>query len=56
MESIGGTATVVCTWLAVRWLGLPGLGVGFLGSYFVYYLAVWITIRREIPLGVDSAQ
>lgn len=50
MEAIGGTATVVCTWLAVRWLGLPGLGVGFLGSYFVYYLAVYVTIRREIPL------
>jgi enterobacterial common antigen flippase len=50
MESIGGVATIVTTWLAVRWLGLPGLGVGFLASYFVYYAAVWITIRREVPL------
>jgi O-antigen/teichoic acid export membrane protein len=49
-ESIAGVSTVVATWLAVRWLGLPGLGVGFLASYIVYYLAVWITIRREVPL------
>ncbi|MGH9648547.1 MAG: O-antigen translocase, partial [Bryobacteraceae bacterium] len=50
IESIGGVANVATTWLAVRWLGLPGLGVGFLATYLVYYLAVYITIRREIPL------
>jgi len=50
IEAIGGVATVATTWLAVRWLGLPGLGVGFLATYFVYYSAVYITIRREIPL------
>jgi len=49
-ESIGGLATVVTTWLSVRWFGLPGLGISFLLTYLIYYVAVWIIIRREIPL------
>jgi len=49
-ESIGGAATLGATWLAVRQFGLPGLGIGFLAGYIVYYAAVWLTIRREIPL------
>lgn len=49
-ESIGGAATLFATWLAVRWMGIAGLGVSFLASYIIYYLAVWVIIRREIPL------
>ena len=49
-ESIGGIATLVTTWLAVRWLGLSGLGVSFVATYIIYYLAVWVIIRRHIPL------
>lgn len=49
-ESIGGVATLVTTWLAVRWLGLSGLGIAFLATYIIYYLAVSVVIRREIPL------
>jgi PST family polysaccharide transporter len=50
IESIGGAATLTTTWLAVRWLGLPGLGISFLATYIIYYLVVWLITRREIPL------
>jgi PST family polysaccharide transporter len=49
-ESIGGVASLLTTWLAVRWFGLSGLGIGFLAAYIVYYFAVWVIIRREIHL------
>lgn len=49
-ESIGGAATLATTWLAVRLFGLPGLGIGFVVTYAVYYGAVWIIVRRELPL------
>jgi PST family polysaccharide transporter len=49
-ESIGGLATIVTAWLGVRWFGLPGLGMSFLATYIIYYLAVWLVIRRQIPL------
>jgi PST family polysaccharide transporter len=49
-ESIGGAAMLAATWLGVRWFGMTGLGVSFLASYVIYYLAVWVVIRREVPL------
>jgi PST family polysaccharide transporter len=49
-ESIGGAASLVITWLAVRWFGLSGLGIGFLAAYIIYYAIVWLVIRREIHL------
>jgi PST family polysaccharide transporter len=50
VECAGGVATLGTTWLFVRWLGLPGLGVSFLATYVIYYCVVWWTIRREIQL------
>jgi PST family polysaccharide transporter len=49
-ESIGGLANIVTLWLAVRWFGLPGLGISFLVAYIIYYAAVWVIVRREIHL------
>jgi PST family polysaccharide transporter len=49
-ESIGGVSILLSTWLAVHFFGLPGLGIGFLFTYVIYYLAVWLIIRREVPL------
>jgi PST family polysaccharide transporter len=49
-ESVSGVSLLVSTWLAVRWLGLSGLGISFLFSYMIYYLAEWIIIRRKVPL------
>ncbi len=49
-ESIGGLATLLTTWLFVRWFGLSGLGISFLATYVIYYVAASVIIRREIPL------
>jgi PST family polysaccharide transporter len=49
-ESIAGIASLATTWLAVRWFGLSGVGIGFLATYVIYYFVVWIVIRREIQL------
>jgi PST family polysaccharide transporter len=49
-ECVGGALSLGTTWLAVRWFGLPGLGISFLGSYVVYYFVVWVILRREVPL------
>jgi PST family polysaccharide transporter len=54
MESIGGFTTIATTWLAVRLLGLPGLGISFLATYVIYYGVVWAVLRREIPLRLTS--
>ncbi len=54
-ESIGGVVTIVATWLAVRWFGLSGLGISFVGIYVVYYLVVWLILRREVPLTWTAA-
>ncbi len=49
-ESIGGITNLLSTCLAVRFLGLPGLGIGFLTSYIVYYVVVRTIISRDINL------
>jgi len=49
-ELLGGVFTLASTWLAVRWYGLPGLGISFLISYIIYYFVVSVAIRRKIPL------
>jgi len=50
VECVGGIATLGSTWVFVRWLGLPGLGISFLATYIVYYFVVWFVIKREVPL------
>ena len=47
-EVIGGLVTLAAHWIGMRWFGLPGLGIGFLASYLVYYLLVWAVLRRSI--------
>lgn len=49
-ESIGGVVNLIVTWLAVRWFGLSGLGISFLITYMIYYVVVWVIVRREIAL------
>jgi hypothetical protein len=43
-------ATLLTTWLFVRWFGLSGLGMSFLATYVIYYVFASVIIRREIPL------
>lgn len=54
-ELAGGIGTLAMTWLAVRWFGFPGLGIGFLASYVLYYLIVSYVIRREVPLVLTAS-
>ncbi len=47
-ESTSGIFTLFTTWLAVRLLGLQGLGIGFLVSAILYYAVVWLILRRDL--------
>ena len=49
-ESFNGLVTISCTWLAVHQFGLQGLGIGFIASTLLYFIFVWVVLRREIPL------
>jgi hypothetical protein len=55
VESLGGVVTLGSTWLSVKWFGLPGLGIGFLVTYVIYYCVVAIVIRREVALRWTTA-
>lgn len=50
IEGIGGAVALATAIPAVRWFGLPGLGISFLATYVLYYVVVWIVVRRQIPL------
>jgi antigen flippase len=49
-ELVGGVSTIATSWLCIHWFGLPGLGISFVATYFIYYLVVWAIIHREIGL------
>jgi O-antigen/teichoic acid export membrane protein len=49
-ESVAGATTLCTAWLGMRWFGLIGLGLGYLATYIVYYVAVWMIVRKEIGL------
>ncbi len=49
-EMIGGAASIGCTWMAVRWFGIAGLGLGFLLGYIIYYLGAWLMIKTELSM------
>jgi enterobacterial common antigen flippase len=47
-ELIGGAASIGSTWMAVRWFGISGLGIGFLAGYIIYYLGAWLMTKSEL--------
>jgi len=47
-ESIWALFNVASTWVLVRALGLPGIGVAFLLSYLLHYAIVYPVVRRMI--------
>jgi enterobacterial common antigen flippase len=49
-ELIGGVVTLLSTWFSIKIWGFSGLGIGFLIGYAVYYLVVWLIVRRDVPL------
>ncbi|MEM2915018.1 MAG: oligosaccharide flippase family protein, partial [Candidatus Bathyarchaeia archaeon] len=54
-ELVAGVTTLFSSWLGIWWFGLAGLGIGFLATYVIYYLVVWIIVRRDIRLVWTSA-
>jgi hypothetical protein len=34
---------------AMAAFGLPGAGVGYLVSQTIYFVAVWVIVRRQVP-------
>jgi PST family polysaccharide transporter len=54
-EALLAGSTLGMSWLGIRWFGLPGLGIAFLVSNAIYYLAVWLIVRKEINLVWNSA-
>jgi antigen flippase len=52
-ETVCGAGSIGLSWLGMRWFGLPGLGMAFLAAYILYYLTVWLILRREIGLSFD---
>jgi hypothetical protein len=49
-EVVGGGTTLLTSWLAMRWFGLTGLGVGYLVGYLAHFGIVSFVVRREIAL------
>lgn len=45
-----GVLTLSTNWLAVRFFGLQGLGIGFVATSLLYFLVVWVILRHEMPL------
>jgi len=49
-ELSAGVLMALTSYAGIRILGLPGLGIGFLITYILYYVIVSIVVRREIRL------
>jgi PST family polysaccharide transporter len=50
LELIGGLTAATTSWFGMQRFGLAGLGISFLVTNIVYYLVVWIIVRRQIRL------
>ena len=50
VELAAGVNLIGSSWLFMQWYGVAGLGMGFLFTYIVHYLIVWIIVRRDIHL------
>jgi enterobacterial common antigen flippase len=47
-ETVGGVVTLIAAVVAVRWIGLEGIGVAFLVGYAIHCAFVWWMVRRDI--------
>lgn len=50
VELVGGLSLLLFSWLGSHWLGLEGIGVGFVVCAGIGYLLCWIILRRSIGL------
>jgi enterobacterial common antigen flippase len=55
-EVAGGLSMLLCSWFAMQVWGLTGLGVGFMLSYILYFLVVWLInlTRFKINLSLGN--
>ncbi len=49
-ELFGGTILLLTSWLGMRWLGLPGLGLGFMLTSAIYCFVCWLVLWRDLHL------
>lgn len=49
-EAIGGAAAITSVLFGMRFFGLEGTGIGYFVSYLVYFIIVFLFVRREIGL------
>ena len=49
-QSVAGGLLLLSTWFGMQWLGLSGLGLGFLVTPAVYFLVVVAVVKRQVPL------
>jgi PST family polysaccharide transporter len=54
-ELFGGSVLLLGSWLGMRWLGLDGLGIGFLLSAASVSLLGWLVLRRHVGLRWSKA-
>ena len=54
-ELFAGLIFLLTSWFGIRWFGLSGLGISFLVTYAVYYVVVWIIVRRNTNLVFTAA-
>jgi PST family polysaccharide transporter len=47
-EATAGLLLIVSTWLSMHYLGIAGIGVGYLITYSVYFIVVYATARHQI--------
>lgn len=56
VELLAGVALLGTSVLGMAALGYSGLGVAVLATYVIYYAAVWLAVRRDLPLILTNAQ
>jgi enterobacterial common antigen flippase len=49
-ELLAGVNMLAFTWIGLHLWGLQGAGIGFLGTYAVHYVVLWLIVRRDIGL------
>jgi enterobacterial common antigen flippase len=56
IEVLGGVSLLIATVVGLGAFGLPGAGVGYAVSQAVYFMAVWIMVRRQVPTAPGRLQ
>ncbi len=49
VEAIGGFALIVLSVVGLQAVGIAGAGIGYLGAYVIYYIAVSVAARELVP-------